>query len=54
LLLGDIIWLKFESAEPALQAYRSALESNDRSESAAMARGRIELLHEDRVVVFGR
>lgn len=54
LLLGDIIWLKFESAEPALQAYRSALELNERSQSAAMARQRIQLLQGDRIVVFGR
>lgn len=54
LLLGDIIWLNFESSEPALAAYRAAQVSHDRSESSNLARQRIDLLQNDKVVVFGR
>lgn len=54
LLLGDMIWIKFESSEPALEAYRSAQKLDDRSESSAIARERIDLLRRDQVVVFGR
>lgn len=54
LLLGDIIWLKFESSEPALEAYRSVREIHEGSESAHLAQRRIDLLREDKVVVFGR
>jgi hypothetical protein len=53
-MLGDIIWMKFESTEPALEAYQSALKVHDRNESAVLARQRIDFLREDKVVVFGR
>ncbi len=54
LLLGDIIWLNFESSEPALAAYHSAQVTHARSESATLAQKRIDLLQKDKVVVFGR
>lgn len=54
LLKGDIIWLKFESSEPALEAYHSVQDLHEGSESATLAQRRIDLLRKDKVVVFGR
>lgn len=54
LLMGDIIWLKFESSEPALEAYRSVQGIHEGSEPARLAQRRIDLLRNDKVVVFGR
>lgn len=51
---GDLIWLRFESPGPAIDAYLQALQSDSAPKAKAIARARLQYIQAHQAAVFGR